>query len=407
MSASLWQTWLAWLVFMAILVTKATSRTDSAAASSKAAVPSVPNIITGLRGNPAQIQIIRGDAVSTLEDAKTGSSERVSQKPLLGDPQPIWTWDTKTGVGGVSSELTACIQRGTSSTDAKFAANGKKIVAIIGYSAIVIGYDDKKVEYGVCLDGPLWNTHTAELLPGNLLAVGTNGPAPEDGIWVYNATKMDKPSPQKPIQKLKGVRALHGLVWDQQEQTLWAGGNTLGVDGSYGPSHCTIQGYKYDKSTHQLTESLNLTSSLAARLNTEWAGTSFAGWWEGTHDLVPVPDSRLLLFTTDREIHAVDLKTGIFNHSGEQLAAKFVKGFVPVDERKGQNGELLPRSDIKALGLHPQGGVIYTQAAWRKESGIPTGVNHLSISGKLSQLYNGKQLYKSRWFAATPGWPTA
>ncbi|PNY23385.1 WD40/YVTN repeat-like-containing domain protein [Tolypocladium capitatum] len=339
----------------------------------------------------------------------TGFYDKVPKINIRQGQSEIWTWDANTGLSHVPVGLQRCIKGGVSATEVKFAARGKKIVAIIGNSAVVINHApgavvDKTVDFAVCLSGKLAAAHTAELLPGNLLAVATTGQQKDAGVWVYDASKMVA-SPQ-PVQQLPGVRAIHGMLWDQQIQTLWVTGNTDAADGTGGTAYGIVQGYKYDKSSRRLTESTGYTISFARRLSSEWDG-AFAKWWNGPHDLVPVPSKRILLFPMDRDIHAVDLSTGTFNHSGAKLAAEYLKGFRAVDNRIGYDGEALPRSDIKSISLHPDGGALYTQAPWRAPSGLASQVNLLSPSGVYSYFYKGQTIYRSRVFAEIPGWPTA
>ncbi|THC98564.1 hypothetical protein EYZ11_001994 [Aspergillus tanneri] len=286
-----------------------------------------PKIITGLYGSPPKIQV--------------------------HDPQgnASWSWDANTGLSKVPGTLRRCIQGGWSATEVKVVAKGTKIVAIIGYSAVVIKYtpreqDDKMVEFAVCLNGKLGNAHTVEMLPGNLLAIATTGQKQDAGIWVYDSNRMTN-SP-KPIQIIPGVRAIHGMLWDQTAQTLWAAGNTDAADGTGGVSYGIIQGYKYDQIRNRLTKGASYTMTFARQLGTEWEGTPFAKWWDGPHDLVPVPSQRVLLFPTDRDIHAINLSTGVFNHNGTQLEMQYLRGFRELGNRTGYNKEHLPRSDIKS-----------------------------------------------------------
>ncbi|KAM3425841.1 hypothetical protein NHJ13734_009882 [Beauveria thailandica] len=212
-----------------------------------------------------------------------------------------------------------------------------------------------------------------------------------------------------PLQKLSGVRAIHGMLWDQQGRTLWVAGNTDRADGRGGKSFGIVQGYKYDQSSKRLTRSTNYTMNSARQLDTEWqgTGTGFEKWWDGAHDLVPVPSTRILLVPMDRDICAIDLSTGQFNYSGPKLAAKYLRGFRPLGDRKGYNGEVLPRSDIKSISILPDGAALYVQAPWQASSGLGKQVNLLSSSGKHEPLYKGQTVYRSRWFLEVPGWPAA
>lgn len=207
-------------------------------------------------------------------------------------------------------------------------------------------------------------------------------------MWVYDASKMvASPSP---VQKFAGVRAIYGMLWDQQSQTLWAVGKTDAADGSGGEAMGIVQGYKYDQSSNKLSESKGFTMSSAERLDAEWKGQPFEKWWDGPHDLVPVPSSRTLLISTDRDLHAINLDTGEFNDSGEQLVQQHLRGFRPLGDRTADDGQTLPRSDIKSISLRQDGSVPYTQAPWMDESGLASQVNSLSPSGDFPPFSRGR-----------------
>lgn len=326
--------------------------------------------------------------------------------------QTSWTWtvEASLNVSTVSSALATCMARGQSATEVKIAAKGTKILAIIGQSALVINYApgqkvDKTIEYGVCLDGKLGNAHTLELLPGNLLAIATTGQQSDAGVWIYDTA--NKVSNSSPLQKLPGVRAIHGMVWDNKAQSLWVAGTTDAADGSGGTAYGIVQGYKYRSKT--LIKSTGYKMPSASQLGSEWK--TYAEWWDGPHDLVPVPSTRILLMTMDQDIHALDLSTGKFNNSGEQLVKTYLRGFQPVDKnRVGYDNAPRPRSDIKSLSLYKIGSALaalYTQAEWRDEGAIPKEANFLSTAGKRSLLYQGQKMYRSRWFEEIDGWTTA
>lgn len=339
----------------------------------------------------------------------TGFYEAVPKIHIHDDQGNVsWAWDANMGLDLLPDSLKRCVQGGTSATEVKFAQQGTRIAAIIGRAAVLISHapgraDDKAVQFAVCLDGDMENAHTVELLPGNLLAVATTGQEPSAGIRVYDASTMAAGSPV-PVQELPGVRAIHGIIWEQQSQTLWAAGNTDAADGSGGVSYGVIQGYNM-RDPGRLSQSVTYTMSEASQLGAEWDG-AFANWWDGPHDLVPIPSRRMLLFPMDRDLHAIDLSTGEFNHSGGQLADEYLKGFRALGSRTADDGQVLPRSDMKSVSLLPGGGALYTQAPWRSSSVVARQVNLLSPTGMYSALDMGETMYRSRWFAEIPGWPT-
>lgn len=363
-------------------------------------------IISANRVSPSAVDTVATEYPGNIITGIYGERDnenRITQFPYIAisnTTHEVWGWSANVTNNSVPYQsLRDCI-KDASATEVKFAAGGDKIVAIIGYSAVVINRDDKSVQFAVCLSGDLSHAHTLELLPDDLLAIATTGQTPNDGVWIYDASKMvEHPTP---IHQLPGIRAIHGLVWEQEHQMLWAAGNTNAVNGNE-TAYGIIQGYQYDNNTKCLCEAISFKMCSAMQLRTEWEGTVYAKWWDGPHDLVPVSKTRLLLIPMDRDIHIIDLSTGLFNNSGEQLALEYLKGFHPVGNRSGGNEEYLPRSDIKSISLRlselGNWSVLYTQAVWREEDAIPKGVKFLSSSGNATDLYSGRKVYRSRWFA--------
>lgn len=336
-------------------------------------------------------------------DIIAGFYAKPAQIEIQG-PNTNWTWDAKTGTSKVPNATQKCMTNSLSATEVKYAARGSKVVAIVGDAAVVINIADKMVEFALCLQPPpLDKAHTLELLPGNLLAVATSSQGRDAGIWIYDTSKME--DRLEPKQRLSGVRAIHAALWDHESQTLWVAGTTDAADGSRDTAYGIIQGYKYHESDKNLTKSVAYTLSEATRLSAEWE--EYAAWWDGPHDLIPVPSTRTLLFSMDRDIHALDLSLGQFHNSGEDLAAKYLNGFRPLGKRRGSDGLGLPRSDIKSISLHPTSGALFTQAIWQDREALPKRVNILSLDGDCSYMYEDKTVYRSRWFVEIPGWPTA
>ena len=145
------------------------------------------------------------------------------------------------------------------------------------------------------------------------------------------------------------MRAIHGMLWDKEAKTLWVSGNIDAADGTGGRANGTVQGYQYEGSSKTLQLSRNYTFPVADRLNIEWSG-SFAIWWDRPHNIVLVPNKRIVLLPTDLDIRALDLSTGVFDLRGERLAKKYLKSFTPVGDRV-HAGVALPRSDIKSISL--------------------------------------------------------
>ncbi|KAJ5438007.1 uncharacterized protein N7458_009005 [Penicillium daleae] len=73
---------------------------------------------------------------------------------------------------------------------------------------------DKQITFAVCRDNEfLWNAHSVEPLPGDLLAVATTGQRPWDGILVYNASTANPLVDEPPVlQNITGLRAIHTMI---------------------------------------------------------------------------------------------------------------------------------------------------------------------------------------------------
>ncbi|KJZ70752.1 hypothetical protein HIM_09885 [Hirsutella minnesotensis 3608] len=366
------------------------------------------NILLATRANSSnsQIRLLATRPTSII----TGFYASVPRIEIRDPNDNTWEWNANTGVSHFSDQIKRCINASDSATEVKYCAKGQKVLAISGHSVVVIKHApgdllDKNVEFAVCLDQDplLKNAHTAEMLPANLLAVATTGQDGNAGIRIYDMSS--KTGSYRPKQNLTGIRAIHGMIWDEEKQTLWAAGNTRAANGKEGKSYGIVQGYQFNAANNMLAESKNYTMPFARQLSDEW-GPPYDDWWNGPHDLVPIPSERILLIPMDRDIHALDLKTGVFNNSGQQLAAKYLPGFRPIGTRKGHHEEL-PRSDIKSISLNADGSAIYTQAQWKDAEAIPRQVNILSASGAHSSKYQGERMYRSRWFTDISGWPKA
>lgn len=294
-------------------------------------------IISGLYDDPPRIVI--SDINGEIEwECKWNKNE--SKNNDLGD-------NLKYCMGDNSSN---------SATDVKFARNGTMVAAFYSKAAVVINHmpgnkENDKIVYAVCTNQTLlWNAHTLKVLPGDLLAVATTGQTQEDGFVVYN---MSSPSSgyDKPLRQLKNLPAIHGLIWDKKGNMLWTGGtNTSANGGPNHPAYVVLQGYPFDAGTGLLREDRLYRYQLPTPhdLDTEWSWKN-RDWWEGAHDLVPIPDDCKLLMTTDRDVYCFDIETGIFL-GGLAVQEIYFEGFQPLGCRTGINRdgqeEWLPRSDI-------------------------------------------------------------
>ena len=326
-----------------------------------------------------------------------------------------WTF-SRGDVANNKSSLPRRIQSGLYSnandaTEVKWINEGKSIAAVYSDLAVIVSYapgesNDKEITFAVPRHGtPLGNAHTLEPIPDGKVAVTTTGQREWDGIFVYNATAPLSDDPPV-LQNVPGLRAIHGMIWDEAEQILWAAGTDLAADGSDGvPAYNTIQGYPYNRGTGLLDTSKTQTYKVdtAYDLDAEW-GPGFS-WWSGAHDLIPIPNQRKFLMTTDSDMFIFDLSQRRFTLSGNDVINSYLRGFEPIGDRYGvgRNARYveMPRSDVKSASLAPDGSFLYVQSHWQKDQG--NGAT-LVVSGHRSVLEEGHLIYRSRFFAEVPGW---
>lgn len=349
-------------------------------------------VITGVRSIPPPPQIKIHDRV--------------------GDEK--WTW-TPCPWNGVPAWAIPDLCNGRSVTEIKWAkpaATGDKvkIVAIVNSAAIVLDYADSKLDFVTRIT----NSHTLELLPDNFLAVATSGKTQNDGIAIYDMKAYEpgffQLSSPEPVQNITGFPAVHGLVFDPHSHKLWAAGNDKSPDGNEGPSRSFLKAYAFNDSTAasrqqpvnpNAVHAFNISEPV--QLDVEWKGTQFHSWWNGAHDLIPVPNTRTLLITSDLDVHAFDIEASNFRH-GKDVASQFLPGFVPVGERIGMDGQKLPRSDIKGISINAAGDYLYVQSKWKDWFADNVRI----VEGENQNTYHdveiSQRVYKSRWFEGVAGW---
>ena len=147
--------------------------------------------------------------------------------------------------------------------DLKYMNNSTGVGAIYSDLALVINHTpanpvaDKLLTFTLCRrNDVLWNAHTLEPLPGNLLAVGTTGQRAWDGILVYKASAANALVANLPVlQSITGLRAIYSLIWDKQGQMLWAAGTDAAADSTdLVSAYGTIVGYPWDCRTGLLAK---------------------------------------------------------------------------------------------------------------------------------------------------------
>ena len=355
------------------------------------------NIITGVYGNPPVLKIHDSQGVVK------------------------WKWSRDHLKQKLPNDIKKCLfSVANDATEVKWIRNGTAVAAIYSDTVLIINHTpsnsktDKKITFAACRQNSLLhNAHTLEMLPGDLLAVATTGQTASDGFVVYNASeKASLDANPTVLQKVSGMRAIHGMIWDETEQLLWATGTDHAADGSEKtPAYGVLQGYPFNTRTGRfLTNNSNNSNkrryslSKALDIEPEWGrGT----WWAGPHDLVPVPNQRKFLISNDWELYAFDIPTGVFTEKGEDVVHRYLRGFhATTYDRHGysRNGRYveLPRSDLKSFSIAPDGSFLYVQSLWKQYRG-----NHTSIvvQGVKNEINQHDPIYRSRFFADIPGWP--
>ncbi|KAJ5239800.1 hypothetical protein N7468_004419 [Penicillium chermesinum] len=328
-----------------------------------------------------------------------------------------WSWQREDVTQPLPPALERCLwSDANDATDLKWMRSGKSVGAVYSNLVMVVNHtpedpeNDKKITWAICRDNEFfWNAHALEALPGNRVAVGTTGERPWDGIIVYDMS-MDKELVDDPpiLQNITGLRAIHGLIWDEEEQLLWAAGTDAAADGSDPvPAYGALVAYPFNSETNELSQEDAKWYLMphAYDQETEW-GSGYP-WWVGPHDLVPVPNERKFLVSTDRDIYEFDINDGAFINEGTNVTDKYMPGFeVTTDDRHGfdraGNYLELPRSDLKGFSLAPDGSYVYVQSLWRFLRGFHTSIVENGVRRKIMV---GDEIYRSRWFGELDGWP--
>jgi hypothetical protein len=179
------------------------------------------------------------------------------------------------------------------------------------------------------------NAHTAELLPGGLIAAASSIGGDELLVFDPKSTAPESPVCRTPLP------SAHGLVWDDDRKTLWA----LGYD--------ELRAYKLiDSDRADIRLELTKTHKLPGI---------------GGHDLRPVPQSTGLLISNKEHVY-------IFDRTKEQFTEHMTLGKI---------------EKVKSIDVHPQTGQI-VHSLWGQK---------VTLSNPDSEVKTGSNIvYKARWF---------
>ncbi len=259
-----------------------------------------------------------------------------------GKPKRVWSWQANghADLPWYGQEI------GFGATDeCKPVDGGRKILVTssgLGVGVALVDRASRKVLFWARAE----NAHSADLLPGDRVAVATSvHEVPEPPLNPDRLTIYDARTPGKELCHTE-LPAGHGVVWDQGRQVLWALANQ------------EIRAYKLANAD---TEHPTLEKLFSVELPEG-----------GAHDLYPVPDTPLMTVTTYRHCW-------LFDRDKRSL------------QLHPQLGEI---GDVKSISVNPATGqLMYVQAeggdwwAERVHSLKPAAVLHLP----------GERLYKARW----------
>ncbi|KAJ5155466.1 hypothetical protein N7492_008269 [Penicillium capsulatum] len=330
-----------------------------------------------------------------------------------------WTWEREDVTQELPDGLLRCLySEANDATDLKWMRNGTSLGGVYSDLIMVVNHHpqnpetDKFITFATCRDNEfMWNAHAVEGLPGDLMAVGTTGHRPWDGILVFNISTSLPLVENAPVhQNITHLPGIHALIWEESTRILWAAGTDVAPDGSEGmPATGLVVGYPFNAETGLLDEENKITYVVGepGELVAEW-GDDY-GWWAGPHDIVPIPHDRKFILVNDLGVYLLDLDEGNFTMTNQEVIDAYLPGFEPtMPGRQGTNskGEWTDFSlgDIKGLSLAPDGTFVYVQALIQKVRGFHTNV---VTHGNRHKINIGDEIYRSRFWDPMPGWPKA
>jgi hypothetical protein len=288
---------------------------------------------TGAKGVPRELVLCGWDEVFILDLNQTED----------GRPKKVWSWR------GIDRPELPEHMKGTlfqSTDECKPVEGGSKIlITSSGWGVALVERATRRVLFYAIAE----NAHSADILPGQRVAVATSFHESEGPPLNPNRLIVfDLKTPEKELYSTE-LPGGHGVVWDEARQILWA------------LSSSDIRAYRLedwdsDDPSLEMVVQVDLPEG-------------------GGHDLFPVPDGPMLMVTTSSHCWLFDRDTHAFR----------------------PHPDIPNANDVKSMCVHPvTGQLAYVQAsrtAWWSEE-----VRLLHPEGRIR--FPGQRLYKARWCTA-------
>ncbi|MFD7417607.1 hypothetical protein [Kitasatospora purpeofusca] len=313
-------------------------------------------------------------------------------------PDPVWTWSPAADAS-LTGPQWQDLKASTSVVEVKWADEGRKVLALVGDYAVLLSVpgpqtgDRPRLEFASRLRNAS-GAHSAEVLPGNMLAVADNGHDPEDsGIQLYPVTG-NRLETGGYVQQVPGFPSTHGLLWDRTLGCLWVTGDNKWPtsEGSQG----LVRAYAYDSTARRIAPE----PVVEKPVGTGWRTKEAPDEWDGPHDIAGIPGTRSVLITTEQDVYTWNVDDRTTAPVWAQQLTKF-RTFSGARHEHGY-----PRSRFKAIGVRESGEIIYTQPTdWGPGKDYPDMVGFYDPGTETGDAVpSGQTVYKARWFAPTPGW---
>jgi hypothetical protein len=286
---------------------------------------------------PSDLIVCGWDEVFILDGAKLAEGKIIK----------TWRWTAET-----CPNLPADLRSAFRTTDeCKPVDGGRRIlVTSSGGGIALIDRTDNRALFHAFAE----NAHSADMLPGNRLAVAVSMSDNGNRISLYD---LDKPGVELSSVPLAWA---HGAVWDAQRTVLWTLGESELLE-------CTLTDWDSAKTSLTVKARHELPDAPAA----------------GGHDLSAVPNSPLLLITTAKHCWQFDRNQRAF------------APYAPLTDKKG----------IKCVSIDPASGRVAYQQAEGKDWWGQT-IHFLQPDAKFA--LPGEHVYKLRWlprYAEAPATP--